>query len=261
MHKIFEIEHATTESRGGLANVIHPSVWLIIVVVFVISVVTTSELQLPKFFLYFLFIVVYASCLSLSFSFVLKATLASFPMIIFILLMFSPYLFNFSCFFSSFSFYQCLNFKVFMRVVNVILKVILCMTITIIFTKALKKSQILKALAGISLPTILVKIMSVVLLYFEVLISLLSRMRQALKLRLFRKVSVTSYWKLLAFIIAKLFVRSYYKVEVVHWSLKLRGYGKKVKESILSFALPDLAFLLVFIAIIFALKIVSFVYL
>ncbi len=257
MHQRFEI----TEQQSSANYIVNPKIHLLLTFIFIIYIVTSERIELPKFFLYLLYLVIFAICCNSSLRVFLSSLLYILPFIIFLIIMFAPYLFKINCF-DGWGFIKlCLDKNVVIRLVLVAMKMSLAMMAITIYVKAFSKSSILESLKWIGMPDILISMINITLLYTEMLKREVKKMVIAMRLRIFGGVSYITQWKMIAFKIGTLFLRSYKKITTLIYSLKLRGFtGTLATYESAPLIFSDLLFFIVMSGIITFIKLLSITY-
>ncbi len=242
-------------------DIVNPKIYTLLTFIFVIFVVTSEEMELPRFFLYILYLVVFAMCACKSMWVFIYSLIYLLPFMIFIVVMFGPYLFKINCLMESGFSKFCVDSNVANRLFKIAMKVSLAVIATTIYVKALTKSAILESLKWIGMPKIVVYIISITLLYSEVFTREIKKMLMAMHLRLFPKVSYITQWKMIAFKVETLFLRSYKKITMLIHNLKLRGYtGTLYSFNITPVKTTDFLFFLVMCVIVTFIKLLSIAY-
>ncbi|MFN7181539.1 MAG: energy-coupling factor transporter transmembrane component T family protein [Planctomycetota bacterium] len=253
MHRQFEVDKSEV---GG--TIVNPKICLLLTIIFITFVVTSKQIELPKFVLYIFYLLILNFCTCQS----LKAFVSSFvyilPFLIFLFIMFVPYLF---CKGETFFITICKEKTAFSRMLQTAMKMSLSITAMTIYIKGFNKSTIVESLKWLGLPRVISSIITIALLYVESFILKIKKMLIAMRFRIFCRISYFACWKLIASKIGMLFLHSYKRLIMLHHSLRLRGYtGTLPSFDSAPLEIPDFLFFVIMVTLIITIKFLSIVY-
>lgn len=265
MHRKFELPELDIDNIGNRYNrfsdLINGRIWTLLVMLFIVLVVTSRDIGIVKFSVYCIYLLIFTLCISSNLKIILNAIFFILPAIVFLTVMYMPYLVKLNCSENRILFGTCIDMVVGSRLLQTVGKVFLCIFSLVVYTSSLTKTRIIESLQWLGVPKIITKIISITLMYFEVLKGELERMKVAMKLRLFSKQGFWIYWKLITFCIGTLFLHSYRKITYLYYSLRLRGYDGTMRDyNIMPISINDFAFFVVMVSILLLIKVSSVVY-
>lgn len=214
-----------------------PLLKFLFTILFIISVITTSNLELYKLFFNFILIFILISTYKISFKKFIKKFLTLIPFIIF---------FSITSFFT----------KNFLNFTSIISKSILSLLAIIFLIETTNFINLIQSLKILRVPNEILNTINLIYRYFFVLLEEIKRMEIARDLRYFggyikRQIKVYSN------IIGVLFLRSVEKSERVYNAMKLRGYNGEINYLIsYEVKIKEFIFLSLLIFILILIKII-----
>lgn len=261
MHRKLEITHQVEGKFNSFCEMINSKIWTLLLLIFIAFVLTTRNIELTKFLIYCLYLLIFTLCIAPDLKIIFYAISFTIPFIGFLVIMFIPHLVNLHCV------ENCLIFNIDIdknsgkHLLQVAYKVFLCTFNLLVYVNSLPRTRIIESLQWLGIPKIITQIMSITMVYFDIFMKELSKMKMAMKLRLFQKGTFLLYWKLLASSIGILFIRSYRKITSLYYSLKLRGYkGRIYIYNSMPLNTGDLVFFCVMVAMLSFIKASVIVY-
>lgn len=214
-----------------------PLLKFLFTILFIISVITTSNLELYKLFFNFILIFILISTYKISFKKFIKKFLTLIPFIIF---------FSITSLFT----------KNFLNFTSIISKSILSLLAIIFLIETTNFINLIQSLKILRVPNEILNTINLIYRYFFVLLEEIKRMEIARDLRYFggyikRQIKVYSN------IIGVLFLRSVEKSERVYNAMKLRGYNGEINYLIsYEVKIKEFIFLSLLIFILILIKII-----
>ncbi len=262
MHRRFELPQPEVDGTyNKFTDLINGKIWTLLVMLFVVFVITSKNISVVKFGMYFLYLLIFTLCISSNLKIIFRAVFFILPVIMFLAVMFIPYYVRLNCNESHLLDDICIHKVTGEHFLQIVMKVFLSTFSLVIYVNSLTKASIIESLQWLGVPKIVTKITAVTLLYFEILKWEVERIKLAMKFRLFSKKGFLVYWKLITFCIGMLFLHSYKRITYLYYSLKLRGYDGIIYDySRMPISIIDFLFFSVMSCILFLIKVSSVVY-
>lgn len=262
MHRKLEIQNIDRGVESNkFSDLINGRVWTLLVLLFVGLVVSSKSMGVVKFLMYCIYLLIFTFCISSDLKIIIKSIFFILPLVGFLTIMFLPYFVRMDCNSEKLLLNLCINKEVGKHFLEVIGRVFLCTFNLVVYVKSLTKTKVIEALQWMGIPRSVTKIISITLVYFDILVKELGKIKIAIRLRLFSERSLLVYWKLITFSIGMLFLRSYRKIIYLYSSLRLRGYRGVIYEyKSTPLSVGDFVFFIVMVSLLLLIKISLIVY-